>query len=107
CRRARDPTPRERGEDPRGRGSVPHPTAGREALPAPVVWSPSRGDPMSATRPFALFCAVACIAAACSRQPELDLTAGGPARAAAAPAANAAAPPITPGAELPPGHPPL
>ena len=60
---------------------------------------------MTPMRPFALFCAAACVLAACNKQPELDVTAG----AAPAPAASQAAmaPPITPDAELPPGHPPL
>lgn len=53
-------------------------------------------------------CAVAGVFAACSRQPELDVTAGSaPPPRPASTAAQGSAPPIAPDAELPPGHPPL
>ena len=62
---------------------------------------------MTAMRALVPIFVAACLAAACNRQPELDVTAGDAASPAATSAEGGTAPPIGPDAELPPGHPPI
>jgi hypothetical protein len=63
---------------------------------------------MTSHRPLATFCAAALLFAACGSKPEPEPAASAaPAATETAAPSTGMAPPLAPGAELPPGHPPL